>query len=155
MKKPNILTRLFSFLKGWYEVAFQKFENEGYAGVVLTNWIKEQLDKGTFDQVTQLTPTDKDDLLLVKAKQNLPALFAAYGKAHGLAVEGKSNIEILVVVGSYVNSLTSRRSFLVEISTDIIVFLADGQISWNEALIIGQKLFWQFFNKKRKLAVAA
>jgi len=151
MIKPNIFTRFFSFLKGWYELAFQKFETEGYAGVVLTNWIKDQLDEGYLENLARLTPTPYDDDLILKAKANLPALFEAYAKAHSLAIEGKTKRELMLTVAEYVYSLGSKRSFLVEISTDIIVYLADGQISWNEGLIIGQKLFWQFFNKKRKL----
>ncbi len=155
MKKSNIFTKFFSFLKGWYEKAFEKFEAEGYAGVVITNWIKFQLDNGTIDALVNLTTTEFDDELVAKGKKNLPALFAAYGEAHGLAVAGKSKHQVMIVVANYVKSLSSKRSFLVEISADVIVFLADGRIDWNEGVILGQKLFWQFFNKKRKLAIAA
>ena len=153
MKKPNIFKRIFTFLKDWYERAFLKFETEGAAGVEITNWIKEHLDNGNAETIANFTPTEFDDYLVAKGKENLVPLFEAYAKAHNLAVAGKSKLEVIQAVFDYVKSLGSKRSFWVEISGDLIVFLSDGKLSWNEALILGQKLFWQLFSKDRKLSV--
>lgn len=152
MKKPNIFKRIFTFLQDWYDRYFLKFETQGAAGVEITNWVKDQFEGGNLEAIANFTPTEFDDHLVAKGKQNLVPLLETYARAHNLAVEGKSRLEVVQVVYAYVSSLGSKRSFLVEISGDLIVFLADGRLDWNEALILGQKLFWQLFNKKRKLA---
>ena len=148
----NFFKKIFPFLKDWYERAFAKFETQGIAGVEVTNWFKEQFENGNAEAVASFTPTDKDDILVARGKQNLVPLLATYAKAHNLAVSGKTKLEVVQVVFDYLKSLGTRRSFWVDISGDLIVYLADGRIDWNEALILGQKLFWQFFNKNRKLA---
>lgn len=155
MKKPNIFKRIFTFLQDWYDRYFLKFEKEGGAGVVVTNWVKEQFDNGNLEALAKFTPGEFDDHLVAKGKANLVPIFETYAKAHNLAVEGKSRLEVVQVVYNYVKSLGTRRSFWVEISGDLIVFLADGKIDWNEALILGQKVFWQLFNKNRRLGFTA
>lgn len=153
MNKPNFFQRLFGKLSNWYDKLFLKFEDRGLAGVEATNWLKEQFENGNADAVANFTPSEKDDELVTKAKLNLLPALETYAKVHNLAIQGKSRVEIVQTVFDYLNSLLSRRSFWVDISGDLIVFLADGKIDWNEALILGQKLFWQLFNKKRKLSV--
>lgn len=155
MKKENILKRFFSFLKGWYEKSFEKFEEEGRVGVELTDWVKNQLENGNADAIAGLTPWEWDNDLFAKGKEHIVPLFYAYAKAKNLAINDKDRVGVIRVVFEYLNSLGSRRSFWVEFSGDLIVSLADGKLSWNEAIILGQKLFWQFFNRERKLPLSA
>ena len=155
MKKPNFFQRLFGLAKNWYDLFFEKLEDKGLAGVEATNWLKEKLENGDAEAIAYYTPTTKDDELVAKAKLNLVPLLAKYAEINGLFIEGKSRLQIVQTVFDYITSKKSKRSFWVEISGDLIVFLADGKIDWNEALILGQKIFWQIFNKKKKLAIAA
>lgn len=155
MKKPNIFARLFGFAKNWYDKAFKIFEHEGAAGVIATNWLKENYENGNIEAVANFIPGEEDDILVAKAKQNVLPVLEAYAYAHNLAVQGEPRHKVVKVVFDHISTLKTRRSFWAEISSDLIVMLADGKIDWNEGLILGQKLFWQLFNKNRKLGLAA
>ncbi len=152
MKKPSIFKRIFTFLQDWYERFFLGLENEGKAGVVVTNWIREQVEKGNAEAVAYYSPTPGDDALESKGKQHALFLLNAYAKSNSLPVDGKSKLEMVKIVFNHLKSMKSKRAFWVEISGELIVFLADGRLDWNEAVILGQKIFWQFFSKTKKLA---
>lgn len=153
MKKPNIFKRVVTLFRSWYEQSFMDYELQGKTGVVVTNWLREQLDKGNPEAVAYYANVASEDPMIEKGKLQVFVALQAYAKAHNLPVEGKTRIEVVRTVFSHLRSLKSRRSFWVEISGDLIVFLADRKIDWNEAVILGQKIFWQLFSKTRKLAV--
>jgi hypothetical protein len=147
MKKLNIFDKFFSFLKTWYDKLFTEYDKEGTAAVLTVNIIKEVIESPVTEWVVKLTPTEYDDIALRWAKQYALNAINTWALARNLLTEGATNEEIIEVIAGYFKSITknAKKSFYVDLAADLAVYLADGKITWTEALMLTQKIFRERF----------
>lgn len=133
----SIFTITDAFLKKTEPVAEKSVE--------AVNIVKD-LVEGKLTDLAKLTPSDKDDALMFRVKNILvnkiiPEMVAA----EGIISAGKP-IEALVQYLSAKPKL-GRVKWWLELAGQIIMALADGNLSIGEAISIGQAIFSKLFGK--------
>lgn len=147
MKNPLNSIKLF-LLKFWGKI-LKILVSKGNVAIKVTNIIKEGLNDKTLNLVVALTPTEKDDFLLAKAKQLSSKISIQVGIAMGLLKSGENETEAFKNIMDYVSELPieGKAIFLREFSGKLGAALDDGKISDGEWVGLLQMIYHGIITK--------
>ena len=145
----KVFKKLFGIVEKWYDKVFEKYKEEGYAGVVITNILKDMVESKVAASIVAFTPNPYDDRLLATGKRVLPDITLTYALIHKMVQEGATKSEALLAVVDYFQKIQKdgRGGFYTEITGDVIVALSDRKVSKAEGAMLGQKIFLEVFGK--------
>jgi hypothetical protein len=119
----------------------------GNVAVKVTDIVKSFIENPAVDLVVSLTPTKKDDLILMKAKKLIPKVSLQIGMAMAIISEAEAaenEAEAFSKVLAYVSSNLpedGKAIFYRELSGRVAEALSDGTVSTAEAISIVQLIF--------------
>jgi hypothetical protein len=146
MKKVWLKIQLFFANIFGKEFAFLK-KNSGVA-VKVTNILKDVVQSPLTSIVTSLIPGDVDNQIHKKLEAIIPRIAAEVALAHGIVQQAGAHHEMLAGIIEHVRKMLpeGRVGFWLEFSGRVNYALADGEISFAEAVALAQAVYAEVKN---------
>lgn len=148
--------KIGKWIKGWrldlfFKKNFAKISDEAKKlipiGIGIVNKFKELLDSQFGDVITDLIPGDLDDKLKEKLREWLPKLILKMDIANVTANIEDPNERLKAVLALFkFTDDEEKNDFYHKFGYRIIEFLADGNLSRSEAIILAET-YYQFKHK--------
>lgn len=149
--------KIGKWIKGWrldlfFKRTFSKISDEAKrlipVGIAIVNKFKELLDSDVADIITSLIPSDLDDKLKEKLREWLPLFLLKLDIANTTANIEDPNERLKAVLDMFkFSDIEERNDFYHKFGYRIIEFLADGNLSRSEAIILAET-YYQFKHKE-------
>ncbi len=144
MKKiKQIIATIGSFFQNLFDKEFAFLKKNSYIAVEVTNALKGIVQSPVADMITALIPGEADDLVKAKLRIVLPKVAAHVAMAHGILQASSKHNEMLAGIVEYVKTLNpnAQTLFWIEFSGHVNLALADGKVSFAEAITLAQYVF--------------
>ena len=144
MKKiAQILASIGAFFKNAFDKEFDFVKKNSHIAVEVTNALKGIVQSPVADMITALIPGEADDIMKAKLRIVLPKVAAHVGIAHGILQASGKHHEMLAGIVDYVKTLNpnAQTLFWIEFSGHVNLALADGKVSFAEAITLAQYVF--------------
>lgn len=138
------MKKLFKKISDWFKrillVALPKYKQISKIAVDITNKLKAIVESEVLDIAVNLIPGDVDNVILDKIRNILPLVIKNVSLAAGIAFESENNSEVIQKLIDHLKSLNpeGRKAFWVAFAGELNRALADGKISFEEAVILSQ-----------------
>lgn len=111
--------------------------------VNITNNLKKVVDSPITDLITTIIPGDIDGKVARSLRKILPVVLEKITMALKLVEAGASKSEIIEVALTYLREGTKEQKtlFLISFAAELNVVLADGKITFSEAVILSQLIY--------------
>lgn len=141
------LPRIRHWIKGWrLDKAFETISDDAKKllpiGIGIVNKFKELLDSQIADVITELIPSDIDDKLKEKLREWLPRFLFKLDMANVTANIEDSNERLKAILGMFkFSDDEEKHDFYLKFGYRIIEFMADGDLSRTEAIVLAQTYY--------------
>jgi spermidine/putrescine-binding protein len=139
----NLFNSLVAFVTKIIGNVFEKFKEQSYLAVKVTDMLKSAVESPIADVIVTLIPGDTDDKLLIKLRAIIGPVVEKVGMAHGILQASETNSDVIEAVIAKLKEMKPelRSNFWVTFSAELNLALADGKISFAEAYILAQLAF--------------
>lgn len=140
MKKfLNWLLSLFSL----FQTSYDKYNEIAKRVVEFINTLKSGIESGTLDALAALTPSKKDDELVIKIKSVFSSVAQKIAAIEGLTSGRESAVDALHALLTHIssNSKDGRVKFWIILSGELMKALADGKLTIAEAVALTQLVY--------------
>jgi len=142
MKK--LFAKILTFVTGLFNNLAPKVEKAIHAGVAVTEAVKNFVESPVTDLLTALIPGTVDDKIKVQLRNSLPGVLMVM-RLIETSMELKTPEAITAAALKYIESLSAedKRPVLHELAVRLTMILADGKITWSEAVQLVE-YYYQF-----------
>lgn len=129
---------------------FELFKEHGRTAVKVTSMLKLAVESPVGDIIVSLIPGDLDNQLYYRLQKIIPEVANKVAIASGIYEAAKNNNEAIAAIAEYMKGLVpeGRAKFYVEFAAQVNIALADGEISFPEAVALTQSLYIEIYGKK-------
>lgn len=141
MKK--VIKRIGQFFKKLFSDGFGFLRNNSEIAVKVVNIIKDIVESPLAPIVVDWTKTEVDDALLPVVKEKVNEVAIKIGIAHGILQVDADNSDALEKLIDYIRGFNEdlRIDFWLRLSGEFNMALADGKITFAEAVALAQFVY--------------
>lgn len=151
MKKiGQFLSKAFAWAKNILGKNYEFMRHNSHLAVAVTSGLKGFIESPVADFVTALIPGEADDIAKAKLRIVLPKVAQTVALAHGIIQQSTAQHEVVAGIVAYVRTLNpdGRAIFWVNFAAQVNLSLADGKVSFSEAVAMAQLVFAEINEKK-------
>lgn len=148
MSLKKFLAKIWAGIKRLFDGLLPELQKAVIFGVEAVDKIKLFLESPTADLITEIISGEKDDKIRAKLQEELPKIFVRLKLTEACLQETDPN-KIIACGLKALQDMTSenRKPFLHSLSILIAQVVADGKLTWSDAVFILQ---WYYVHKKGK-----
>ena len=145
-----MLKKVWNWIKKSVDGALKFLRPKAETAIAIVNAVKATVENPLVGYVVSLTPTKADDAVLLALNTCLPKIAEEMLVAERVLKAGNTPEAITNALIDFLRSKSkeARAKFWVELQAKLTVALADGKISLEEAIAIGQLMYKEIAESK-------
>jgi len=137
------------FFATTFSKAFKFLKENSAIAVKVTQILKTSVESPLADIAVTLIPGEVDNEVLYRLRKIIPEVANKVAIAAGIYEAAKANNEAVTAIVNYLKGLNpeGRTKFWVDFAAELNLALADGKITYTEAVILSQMAYKELFEK--------
>lgn len=140
----KVIKSVTDWIKNIWTKGMEVFKSKGLPiSVTVVNLLKEAVESGAGDFLVNLTKTNLDNQVLIWLKDNIGKISLELATTEVIINAGATDTEIVDALIAWLakQNLSVKATFYAGFAAKINEYLADGKLSFAEALSLGQYLY--------------
>lgn len=148
MKK--LFNRIRDFIKKIFGDSLEYLKRNSATAVKVTEVLKKYVESNIADVAVGLIPGDVDNVILIQLRKIVPEVTIKVALGHNIIQASTIPSEALGKIIEYLKSLgkEGRTAFWISFAAEVNMALADGKLTFTEAVILSQLAYKEFYEAK-------
>jgi hypothetical protein len=148
-----MIRKLWLSVSGWVKGIFGNslvwLKKNSQIAVNVTQKLKEIIESPVADLVTALIPGELDNKIKDLLRKIVPEVAIKVGIAHNILQASEEPNEAIAKIVEYLKTLPKegRAAFWIQFAGELNFVLADGEITFPEAVALSQLVYAEFYKK--------
>lgn len=146
----DFIQKLLAPVKKLWAKLTSHVRDYSHVAVEITEMLKRVVESDITATVVILTPTNVDDALLEKLRRIIPQVLLKITVAHNIMQENGKDSDAVEAFAQYLKELKpeGRKMFWVLLAAELNEVLADGDVTFSEAIRITQSVYAELYGNK-------
>lgn len=148
MKK--LFNRIRDFVKKIFGDSLEYLKKNSATAVKVTEELKKYVESNIADVAVGLIPGNVDNVILIQLRKIIPEVTIKVALGHNIIQASAVPSEALAKIIEYLKTLgkEGRAAFWISFAAEVNLALSDGKLTFNEAVILSQLAYKEFYEAK-------